>query len=214
MNEPYGYALIINVKNFEGETATGVKLEKREGCDTDVDKLQHLWQQLGFKVETSLDLKAHQIYATVCKMAEEIDRLETSSCFVCCIMTHGDMGMIYGSDAKSLEIKDITDRFKAEKCTSLAGKPKLFFIQACRGTQLLPSNDATTSADAAIQEGDLKYDEVNDSTFRHTADPNEPDFLLGYSTAPGTYKVDVHTLRRNCWRKSIFNPDYIMWNPQ
>ena len=191
MKKPYGYALIINIKSFEGKTDDGVKLNTREGCDVDVAKLKDLWQQLGFSVITHVDLKAHQIYTIVSEMAKNKDRLETSSCFVCCIMTHGDMGLIYGSDSKLLNIKDhITDLFKEKDCSFLAGKPKLFFIQACRVAQYLTSTEATSESESAKagaqQEGDFQYDQVNASRFRLTADPNEPHFLLGYSTAPGT----------------------------
>ena len=190
MKQPYGVALIINIKNFEGTIAEGVSLETRRGSDVDLDKLEVLWRELGFTVKTRIDLKAHEIYTAVHDTAKDTDCLQTSSCFVCCIMTHGDMGMIYGSDSASLNIKDITDLFKEENCKPLTEKPKLFFIQACRGRQHLtgrppiPPTSGTRSTNAVAQaESDVDY--VNDSTFRYSADPNEPHFLLGYSTAPG-----------------------------
>ncbi len=192
MKQPYGFALIINIKSFKGTTAEGVSLETREGSDVDVDKLEVLWRELGFTVKTRVDLKAHEIYTAVHDMAKDTDSLQTSSCFVCCIMTHGDMGMIYGSDSGFLNIKDITDLLKEDNCRPLTEKPKLFFIQACRGSQHLtgrppiPPTSGTSSTNAVAQaEGDVDYDNVNDSTFRNSADPNEPHFLLGYSTAPG-----------------------------
>ena len=189
MKKPYGYALIINIKSFEGETDDGVKLNTREGSDVDVEKLKDLWQQLGFNVITHVDLKAQQICTIVENMAKNVD--ETSSCFVCCIMTHGDMGYIYGSDSDFLNIKDhITDLFKEKKCRFLAGKPKLFFIQACRGAQYLTRIETTSESESAKagaqEEGDFQYDQVNAARFRLAADPSEPHFLLGYSTAPGT----------------------------
>ena len=42
-------------------------------------------------------------------------------------------GGIYGVNGRFLEIKDLTSCFKAVQCPSLAGKPKLFFLQACQG---------------------------------------------------------------------------------
>jgi len=50
-------------------------------------------------------------------------------CFVCCILTHGKSDdVLYAKDDTFL-IEDITRPFGADKCPSLAGKPKLFFVQ-------------------------------------------------------------------------------------
>ena len=56
------------------------------------------------------------------------------SCFVCCILSHGAIGEIYGTDGITVSIKDLTVHFKAASCPSLCGKPKIFFVQACQGT--------------------------------------------------------------------------------
>lgn len=155
MKRPYGFALVVNIKCFKGTTENGETLKEREGSDVDVRNLKDLWEQLGFTVERHEDLKAHEICTVVLKMARKIDRLQTSSCFVCCIMTHGDMGVIYGSDCKSVNINYIIDQFKQAQCKALAEKPKLFFLQACRGSQSLnastndSTNEATGSTNAA-----------------------------------------------------------------
>ena len=59
--------------------------------------------------------------------------MDHSSCasFGCAILTHGEDGVVYGTD-RSVEIDQITKPFKGDKCKSLVGKPKVFFIQACR----------------------------------------------------------------------------------
>ena len=221
MKRPYGFALIINNRIFEGATDEGFTLGERRGSDVDLKNLNDLWKSLGFIVEEHKDLTAVQLCTVVNDMAKKIEKNRDLSCFVCCIMTHGAMGKLYGSDCNFLEIKHITDLFKEAKCPALAGKPKLFFIQACRGREYLidrniiggsrsSSNTATRAtgittqtphstnagvvqaqqtqgldADANPIDED-QYDNINDSTFRHNADPNEAHFLLGYSTAPGS----------------------------
>lgn len=40
---------------------------------------------------------------------------------------------VHGCDGESLPINAILNAFDSKKCPALAGKPKLFFIQACRG---------------------------------------------------------------------------------
>ncbi len=49
------------------------------------------------------------------------------------LLSAGMFGGIYGVNGRFLEIKDLTSVFKAVQCPSLAGKPKLFFLQACQG---------------------------------------------------------------------------------
>ena len=66
-----------------------------------------------------------------------------SDCLVVCICSHGDQfvqppgsashkyrmaDLVYGTDGV-LYIRLITELFSDDKCPSLAGKPKLFFIQ-------------------------------------------------------------------------------------
>ena len=56
----------------------------------------------------------------------------TGNIYMCFAIT-GMFGGIYGVNGRFLEIKDLTSCFKAVQCPSLAGKPKLFFLQACQG---------------------------------------------------------------------------------
>ena len=49
-------------------------------------------------------------------------------CFLFAIMSHGEEGVLYGTDDTMPE-EDITTPFRGDLCHTLAGKPKLFFIQ-------------------------------------------------------------------------------------
>lgn len=51
-----------------------------------------------------------------------------ADCFACAILSHGNEGHVYGTNAE-IEIKSLLDNFKGNKCRTLVGKPKLFFIQ-------------------------------------------------------------------------------------
>lgn len=66
-------------------------------------------------------------YAYVCVSASEEDHSD-SSCFACILLSHGEEGMIYGTDG-AMPIKTMTSMFRGDMCKSLVGKPKLFFIQ-------------------------------------------------------------------------------------
>ena len=59
-----------------------------------------------------------------------------ADCFVCCVLSHGDEGVIYGCDG-TLKVDDLIANFKPNAlATSLAGKPKIFFIQVKPATPL------------------------------------------------------------------------------
>jgi caspase-like apoptosis-related cysteine protease len=48
-------------------------------------------------------------------------------------MSHGKLGKISCSDA-DYELEQVTSLFSDENCPSLKGKPRMFFVQACRGS--------------------------------------------------------------------------------
>ncbi|KAI4904910.1 hypothetical protein NFI96_033156 [Prochilodus magdalenae] len=103
-----------------------------------------------------------------------------SAMFVCVLLSHGVEGMIYGTD-NALQLKELIRLFRGNMCTSLAGKPKLFFIQACHGAELDPG---------------IETDSVSKSEGIHKI-PVEADFLYAYSTAPGY--VAWRNIHRGSW---------------
>lgn len=87
--------------------------------------------------------------------------------FICCILSHGDKGVVFGIDNQPLSIKQITRTFKATEQSTLKGKPKVFLIQACQGH--------------LIQRGVLLKDLEADDT-HSTVIPEEADFLVAIAT--------------------------------
>lgn len=90
-----------------------------------------------------------------------------ADCFVCVLLSHGENGIVYAVD-KELELDTLLHPFKFNR--SLAGKPKLFFIQSCRGSQYMEGIDSNPYA----------IEHVNKI-------PMEADFLIAYSTVAGYY---------------------------
>jgi len=91
--------------------------------------LKQLFEDLKFDVEIHNDLTFESL---------EMLLLTSSHCdhsnfdaFVCCFLTHGNLGVLYTSDVKAVRILDIVEYFDDIHCESLRGKPKMFFIQAC-----------------------------------------------------------------------------------
>ena len=49
------------------------------------------------------------------------------------LMSHGDTGVILGTDLVKVKLRDLERELEGDKCRGLNGKPKMFFVQACRG---------------------------------------------------------------------------------
>ncbi|NWH88343.1 CASP3 protein, partial [Aegithalos caudatus] len=159
-----GKCVIINNKNFNSRTG----MSPRSGTDADAASVRNVFMKLGYKVKINNDLSCEDIFKLLRNVAEE-DHSKRSS-FVCVLLSHGDEGLIYGTDGP-LELKVLTSLFRGDRCRSLAGKPKLFFIQACRGTELDSGIETDSGADETMCQ----------------KIPVEADFLYAYSTAPGYY---------------------------
>ncbi|KAM9470567.1 caspase-3b [Clarias gariepinus] len=159
-----GKCVIINNKNFAKHTG----MNERNGTDVDAGNIIKVFSELGFKTVNHNDQTVSQMRELLTSVSREDHSM--SAMFVCVILSHGDEGVIYGTDG-SLQLTELTGLFRGDRCHSLVGKPKLFIIQACRGTDLDPG---------------IETDSVSDSESTHRI-PVEADFLYAYSTAPGYY---------------------------
>ena len=95
--------------------------------------------------------------------------------FVCCIMSHGDKGGVFGTNGELLLIEDITKTFNGTYCRALLDKPKVFFIQACQNKTTAQKGVQLESDSFAELEDDAMPTEV-------TCIPVEADFLIAMST--------------------------------
>ncbi|KAL4231257.1 Caspase-3 [Mactra antiquata] len=181
-----GKAVIINNKHFTREMqykGYGV----RSGTDVDATKICSRLKMLGFEVERYHDATSHDMVQAFASAAAE-DHSD-ADCFVGVILSHGDKDSVLGSDGP-VDLQDIFTFFKGNNCRSLVGKPKLFFIQACRGNML------DKPVDINVSDAHRNYEIEDQEEIRI---PNEADFLISYSTVPGYYS----------WRNSANGSWYI-----
>ncbi|KAM9770001.1 caspase-3a [Menidia menidia] len=157
-----GQCIIINNKNFDRSTG----MNQRNGTDVDAANAMKVFSKLGYKVKVYNDQTVDQMKQVL--IAASKDDHSHSASFVCILLSHGDEGVFFGTDG-FVELKYLTSLFRGDRCKTLVGKPKLFFIQACRGTEL---------------DGGIESDNPDDGT---TKIPVEADFLYAFSTAPGYY---------------------------
>ncbi|CAH1792905.1 unnamed protein product [Owenia fusiformis] len=168
-----GMAIIINNKSFDPET----RQQERKGSDVDASNIRQQLHELGFKPEVKTNQTVKEMLGLM-KKAGSMDHSQ-ADCFACVILSHGnDNGEVYGKDA-TVSIDTLTEPLKGNNCASLAGKPKLFFIQACRGSKLDEGIEVTDG------HGGDDIDETNTNTTYRI--PAEADFLMAYSVVPGYF---------------------------
>ena len=103
---------------------------------------------------------------------------ETNDSFICCILSHGDERGIFDTDGEVVSIEELASSFNGRNCPKLNGKPKIFFIQACRGE----------NTPAAVLKYPSRKEErmVTDDGKQSRALPPDADFLFGFSTTDST----------------------------
>ncbi|XP_042873692.1 caspase-8-like [Penaeus japonicus] len=133
---PHGLCIIINVKNFMEPRGhhDNIPLNERHGSDIDKDRLTGTFKLFGFHV-IHFDNPDYEQINQFFKRLRVDPRLAVVSCLAVCVMTHGDeQDQIYLHDRSCLLVTDLR-----KLCSSrvLLNKPRLFFVQACRGEEAL-----------------------------------------------------------------------------
>uniref|UniRef100_A0A8C9SFF0 Caspase-3 n=1 Tax=Scleropages formosus TaxID=113540 RepID=A0A8C9SFF0_SCLFO len=159
-----GKCVVMNNQCFSG-------LLERHGTEEDEKVLRDTFEGLGFTLQVERNLTARDML----RVLESVSREDHSerSCFVCVVLSHGDEGHILGTDGKAVPVGKLSATLTARRCPSLWGKPKLFFVQACRGQEY----DCGVQTDSVVEREPCV-------TF---CEAPEEDFLCGYSTPPGYF---------------------------
>ncbi|XP_033971578.1 caspase-8-like [Trematomus bernacchii] len=194
-SQPTGLCLIINNEMFPG---VGKKKKNvRYGTDKDAESLGKVFTWLGFRVLMCKDQTKDQMERALKCFASQrglsqlqefkvqewtgsgfTDLLEApqhGDAFICCLLSHGNKGVVLGTDWKPLPIKQITRTFMATPESPLTAKPKVFLIQACQGGQVHPMVESKDQAGGSCS---TQQADSSDST----SIPQEADFLVHCST--------------------------------
>lgn len=161
-----GYCIIFDIEHFHPSR----RLPKRVGSQVDATGLYNLFRHMSFDVVVFKDLSAKEIRYQL-DYYSKLDHSD-NDCFACCILTHGEHGQLWGSDTK-FPVELLFNYFLGENCSTLVGKPKMFFVQACQGERL--------------DHGISVYGVDSLDSAAHFKIPNHADFLIAYSTLPGFY---------------------------
>ena len=176
-NRPHGIAVIINNEQF-------AKQKEREGTQIDEKNLTTTFRILGYVVEIHRDRTSQQMLKIMQDMSQR-DHSQYDS-FVCCILSHGKEGQIYGTDSRMVPVDEITKHLNADSCPTLASKPKLFFLQACRGKMKEEGHRIESDSDDDPLPQVMTERGVRVMTDSDTMIPIAADFFFGYATPMGT----------------------------
>ncbi|XP_069174593.1 caspase-1-like [Procambarus clarkii] len=166
-----GNCLIFNHRIFDSYTG----FMERHGNDHDRDQAQTLFENLGFKVTVHNNLTVARVKAEIQDLAFGTDHTDCDMLAVV-FMSHGEQDILWCRDGH-IKAEYLFESFQSDQCKSLAGKPKLFFIQACRGERL--DTGVTLERSRPTDETDCGY-----LSYRI---PVAADFLICWSTIPGHY---------------------------
>lgn len=187
-SNPRGLCLIINNTTF----ARHADLKQRDGSDADALNLQKLFLCLRYTVTVLKNATAQMLRTHVQAFASKPEHKAFDS-VVICILSHGIPGKIYGVDGELVPITELTSAFNGQNAKDLVGKPKLFFIQACRGggvdhgacTDQVDSGEVTIRSTTEVLHDLYEGEDETDFGSSPGMVPAEADFLLAYSTVPG-----------------------------
>ena len=165
----HGAALVITNEKFSG-------LPQRLCARVDEVRLEKTLTALGYRVVLRRNQTAEQMEKLIEAVGKNSDKSlhieKGDDSFICVISSHGDWDrakntdVIYGSDRGTIDLQETAYKYLGTTvCDHLKGKPKMFFVQACRGEQY----------------GRIAADDSGASRL-----PHESDFFISYSTAPMT----------------------------
>lgn len=169
---PHGICLIINNHKFYHPTNPERAHNDRGGAEVDQYNLVQTFRYLRYRVEVEENLTHEQMTEKMMEMSLR-DHSNYDS-FICCILTHGERDVVHGADSIEVNLSDMTGLMKFSK--TLTGKPKMFFVQACRGDK----EDAGVQLDHERDSGGLQPSSVN------SVIPSDADFFYGYATPSGS----------------------------
>ncbi|KAI6656674.1 Caspase-1 [Oopsacas minuta] len=162
---------------------------RRNAASADIDNMSRLFHKMGLRVETYSNLSGPEMKHSIAKYSDR--DLSCYDCLFLAVSTHGDRGTLIGTDGVPVSIESsVLSPFNGARCPSLCGKPKVFFLQACRGGEKdfclkLPENE-TDGNGAAIRLIERIRDLFSGASQAEAVlVPTELDFFIAYSTVPG-----------------------------
>jgi caspase 7 len=175
-----GIVFIFNNRNFSLANP-GLGLKLRVGSEKDVQRIRDTFYELNFDVDCYIDKTAKKLRTCIRKISREVDYGNICSVLIF-IMSHGKDDKIFCTDGEELYLSEFVEPFRSADL--LKGKPKLFFLNACRGCMMAPTHDSNKYKH--MVEMDAQAEILNETVSRT---PLDADILLAFSTVENYFSI-------------------------
>ncbi|XP_047217618.1 caspase-2 isoform X5 [Girardinichthys multiradiatus] len=205
-SSPRGFALVISNVTFDSRAAPD--LDQRKGGEVDDEVLRKVFTELDYHVSVHRDLAAQDMRTCIENFCRRPEHRTVDSCVVC-LLSHGVDGAIYGTDGQLIQLDWVFEAFDNAHCPLLQNKPKMFFIQACRGDEMdcgveqldgpvRTSSPSCEQRDAGREgEGDADPRQRRDMGRPRIKLPQRSDMICGFASLKGT--AAMRNTKRGSW---------------
>ncbi|XP_069098758.1 caspase-2 [Pleurodeles waltl] len=190
-SRPRGQAIVISNVRFSGSG----DLDFRSGGDVDQAALERLFSSMDFKVTVLENQTAEEMKCQLRLFSRHPEHQGADACIVA-LLSHGVEGAVYGSDGSLFQLHEVFQLFDNANCPSLQNKPKMFFIQACRGEETDPGVDQQDGKGRSDSPGCEETDAGKQESLRVRL-PTRSDMICGYACLKGT--AALRNTKRGSW---------------
>uniref|UniRef100_A0A3B3C298 Caspase 2, apoptosis-related cysteine peptidase n=1 Tax=Oryzias melastigma TaxID=30732 RepID=A0A3B3C298_ORYME len=205
-SSPRGLALVIS--NITFDPCASSELDPRKGGEVDDEVLRKLFTELDYSVNVHRDLTAQDMKMCIENFCRRPDHQNVDSCVVC-LLSHGVDGAVYGTDGQLLPLDWVFEAFDNAHCPLLQNKPKMFFIQACRGDEMdcgvEQIDGPARTFSPTCEQRDAGREEQGDADGRQRAStgrqriklPQRSDMICGFASLKGT--AAMRNTKKGSW---------------
>jgi hypothetical protein len=173
-----GKCVVVNNMNFDFKRGVTKYSRYRAESQLDEDSIIHVWKQLKFECERITNVCLETFDEKMKNLVDDANRQahrgHPYGAMACYVLTHGDDGdKLIMRDKNSISVDALLDFWNNRRCPGLQNKPKLIFIQACRGSKDDAGVQSTTDDDH------IQYDG------RTVLLPTSSDMFVSYATPIG-----------------------------
>ncbi|KAJ8951852.1 hypothetical protein NQ318_019827 [Aromia moschata] len=189
-----GVLLIINQETFYTEVRAdykhlladgGYKLENREGSREDQRYMMTVFRRFGFKVVTANSLSHEDMIEEITGV---VNGVRKESSLLVCIMSHGEKGIVYGSNSCKVKVSQIQEIMCGRNKENLSEKPKVLILQSCQG------RECQKESDVDMEEDDDEHQMTTDGP---KSSPRMMDLFTFWATVAGY--AAVRSRRTGSW---------------
>ncbi|XP_060679067.1 caspase-2 isoform X1 [Hemiscyllium ocellatum] len=190
-SRPRGLCLIVSNVRFPGVP----DLVDRQGGEMDRLVLSTLFTNLGYSVTSVCNQTQQVMRRELERFASRLEHRALDSCVVA-LLSHGVEGAVYGTDGELLQIQEVFRMFDNDSCPQLQNKPKMFFIQACRGGETDSGVDLQDGKERVKSPGCEEADAGGNGNI-HIKLPTRSDCICGYACLKGM--AALRNTKRGSW---------------